>query len=238
MYSLIHFIGRPSGTFDRYIENREKIKLFVQAFLFLFLARIILGMIVYVEKILEFPGVSYILKSHKSFNPAFDHLSLALLLIIIAPVFEELSFRGFFSENKLVIRVSVGAFIVMAMNIVYEASPFRNLFNTTTLIAISFALFIAIVNLLSFYADSIHKFISDRWTMLMYLSMLLFSVLHLQNFNLGDLSGVQLAFVPLALLPYLSLAVALSFVRVRCGLGWAIVFHAVNNAIVVLISLV
>lgn len=70
---------------------------------------------------------------------------------------------------------------------------------------------------------------SSLFTIVFYLMNVLFVGLHIGNYDLSGLQLVQLLFLPAILVPQITLTIALSYVRLKNGLLWAIGLHVLNN---------
>lgn len=235
MKSILWFILKPYPVEESFSVKRKMIFV-LNAFLFLLLARFVLSLVMYAESVYSIKGVREILQSHESFKEALDSVSLIVTIVLFGPIIEEIAFRGLFTTNRRLILVSLSTLVVLLLNILYQETYIYDNNHNYIRIFISALLLTSIFLLLTRSRKNIAIFISQNMVFTIFTSIILFSILHLLNYDLPQLSIYQIAMIPFALIPYVSLAISLSYVRINCGLGWAIAFHITNNSIVLFLS--
>lgn len=159
-----------------------------------------------------------------------------VLAVAVAPVLEECVFRLGLRPTRLNVSVGAAALAVGALQIGVGLLPDGSLpadvasMPSTSRLAVQVALGAALATLLwkVLPADRIAQAAHSRFGWLLYGSAALFALMH--AFNFGDLGWAVLA-APLLTLPQFALGLTLGYVRVRFGFAWAVLAHAMNNAV-------
>ncbi|BDI59553.1 lysostaphin resistance A-like protein [Qipengyuania nanhaisediminis] len=147
-------------------------------------------------------------------------LPIVLGVIIAAPVFEEIVFRGWLSGKPgpvlalIAIIAGAGAFAAIG--------PALPLVRGLVLV---FALVVAVAALVALRRKPAMNWFERGFPVLFWLSALAFALVHLANFSEGSLAML----LPLVI-PQFVLGTLLGYVRVHIGLWAAIVLHAMHNA--------
>lgn len=157
-----------------------------------------------------------------------------LWIILIGPAYEEVTFRGGlnFERNSFVFSLFMVLFMVMGGTIFpikFDIQYIVNLiFRVVPLMILYFTLGKKItqkhVNLLK----------ERHYNLVVYLVAITFSVLHLPNYFPFQLS--ELSFYIMILIVFFYISMTLSYIRIKHGLVYAIVFHASWNLFQMLIS--
>ncbi len=166
----------------------------------------------------------------------------AMLIPVFAGVIEELIFRLPFTRfNKLYIDVFLALFISYVITRFFSKSLYFQLSSASAHLVFYTILPIALATGVYFSLRRSHvhsNFLQSDWQrnyrFLFYASAVVFSVLHLPNYNW---LGQHLPLIPLVLLPYLVYAFVLSYIRTRNGLVYAIGLHFTIDLFVVLVHL-
>lgn len=141
------------------------------------------------------------------------------IVILLAPILEELAFRLGLKINRKNLSISIALQIIIyltVLDIINLPLHYRLL-----LMIFSFSFIYLILN-----KSILHFFIKNNNTFI-YLSILCFGLLHALNFNYGEIQ--HLLFIPFLISIHLFLGVYLSYVRLKFGFALALIFHVLHN---------
>lgn len=163
----------------------------------------------------------------KDFHDPLDWRSNVFLMIVLAPVSEEFICRGY-------LKSVVGSFVFYASVLLLLLIFFINQqvsFHYRITIAVIFV-FLLITFILICYPKVKKEYIFKTLLIRYYpyhiwVSTILFSLMHLFNYNYHSVAAILLS--PLLTLPQLFGGITLAYVRVRYGLAYSILLHAMNN---------
>ncbi|MFA8436523.1 MAG: type II CAAX prenyl endopeptidase Rce1 family protein [Marinifilaceae bacterium] len=159
---------------------------------------------------------------------------LIIKAVIMAPILEELTFRGFLNLKPRWILFSI--LLYPGLLIYHWGKTF--LTPHWLLLPLILATIIGITLLLSkpnVHWVKIRRFGRKNFRLLVYFSILSFGFVHVTNFT--PMNGQTLLFTPLLVLPQLLLALFLSFIRIHFGLVYSILFHFSWNFLITLPAL-
>ncbi len=140
--------------------------------------------------------------------------NVLFLVMIIAPVSEELLFRAILRPSKI-------NFSLFCFSILFFLFQFLEIsFYLSVIVSISSAVIIYLVGI------NINSFIHNNFINIIYISVVIFASLHIFSFKL---TYSLLVALPLLMLPKIYLAFALSFSRVKYGLFSCIFLHSIIN---------
>jgi len=179
--------------------------------------------------------ISDIIQAEKMIPTPDTVTHFVLIVVIVGPITEEVSFRGFLTQDRRLLILSIAFFAVSVLNMVYQVMPYE--FPTKYNFMINagrLSLAAIIYFILTPYATAILAYVSRNIKWLLPTSMVFFAFIHFFNYDLSVLRPVHLFFSPFIFLLYYSLAVAFTYIRIRSGLIWSIVFHMSYNAIATL----
>lgn len=145
--------------------------------------------------------------------------TLIALVVIVAPVMEELIFRSWLSGRP--------AQVLAWLSIAFTFGIMVLIASETALVPIVLVgagLVGAVLSLVLFWRKPPMRWFAKAFPVFFWLSVLSFALVHLANFEEGG--AVLLALV----LPQFVLGTMLGYVRTRVGLWAAIVLHAAHNA--------
>lgn len=154
---------------------------------------------------------------------------LALLVVYYA-FLEEVAFRIF-------LRYSLETFSAGVAGIVYYIFAFKGFYAYSYLeneiILVMIAVFAGGITWLFLHHHEtlqrrIHIFIRKNMRILIWISTIIFGMLHFGYYNTDNIL-LLLILTPFLQLPRLLLGFLFVFVRMRFGFHWAVVFHTVNN---------
>lgn len=147
-------------------------------------------------------------------------LSIVLLVILVAPVMEELVFRSWLGgkPGPIIALLSFGGGVAVFGSLGTDGSLVGALFLITGIAG-------AIAALVIFRNRPAMGWFARAFPAFFWLSTLAFALIHLANFD----EGALVMLLPLVL-PQFVLGGLLGYVRVRIGLWAAILLHAAHNA--------
>lgn len=153
--------------------------------------------------------------------------NILLLVSILAPILEEVLFRLFLSKDKKVWSL----WIVLLPFLTWYFFRFESILAwlISGIIIIS-----TLILLIRQKEDIFIKRYNKIYPYLIYISALIFGLIHLGNYQGLSLSGASLVFV----LPQISVGFVLVFIRVRLGFWFAVLFHFVWNTAISLILII
>ena len=152
---------------------------------------------------------------------------ILILVSILAPLLEEIFFRLPLSTNKEV--WSIWLIILPILTYYFFRFEIILAWIIISIIIISSFIFLVIPK-----QETFLKRYNLIYPYLIYLSALIFGLIHLGNYQGLELSGMSLAFV----LPQISVGFVLVFIRVRLGFWISVFFHFVWNTAISLFLII
>jgi hypothetical protein len=154
-------------------------------------------------------------------NAIFSRTPLEIFFfgVVLIPLVEELTFRAFFDFRRISISLSVAGLIYILTKVMF-----------TVEIGVGSAVVGFTISILAL-SESAVEFMRRNYRLLFYLSALLFVSLHVFNYNLTAFKAFDYFAMPVLLGPQIIGSMSYSFLRVRNGLVWSYVVHAVENMI-------
>lgn len=153
----------------------------------------------------------------------------ALWMIVLGPIYEEVAFRlGLsFKKRHLIVSILLILFFVTGGSLIYSGSVMQYLLNPGIRLFILLILFF----ICNKYITQNHiDLLKDRHSgFIVYMLALIFAVLHLSNYFPFEWRDSLFYLVIIAII--FIRAMALSYVRIKYGLVYAMLFHMVNNFI-------
>lgn len=151
-------------------------------------------------------------------------LPLILAVVIGAPVFEELAFRGWLSgkPGHVIALLLIGAGAA-GFGVIHASAPLIGMLIMAAALIGAAAALVTLRNRgpMAWYARQFPGFF--------WFATLSFALVHLANFDADEAGGSLAILLPLVL-PQFILGSMLGYVRVRIGLWAAILLHAAHNA--------
>ncbi len=207
MIDFIEFLKHPTLGHVRKPDWIEMLKLFL---MYLFIAVPLGGIVLFVSKTFNIEHADYLTFSVKTI----------LIAVFIAPVYEEILFRG-------LLRLSgVTALLFVVTGLCLLTVSFIN-GKTMSVIVLTIILLGFAVLFFKVGLSRLQMLADKNFRSLYYISSALFGLLHVFNFS-GDVIMIAV-FSVILILPQLVLGLILGFVRTRYGLKSSIVFHMIVN---------
>ena len=144
-----------------------------------------------------------------------------LLGILAIPPIEEVTFR-------LWLRVSRSALFAVAFLVFFVGILLLPVSQAGAVLLIALSVSILVATLMGYDGD-IERVMARHFGFFFYGSTVLFALAHITNFI--PLNAQTLLFAPVLVLPQFLVGTMLGYVRVRYGIGYAILFHVVVNAV-------
>ncbi|NQX93962.1 MAG: CPBP family intramembrane metalloprotease, partial [Erythrobacter sp.] len=157
-------------------------------------------------------------------------LATAALIVIVAPIIEELVFRSWLAGHPAVLAVvplCVGGFWLAARSPDLFDDPI--MVSSLRLLGLSLALVAAPTSAFLLLRKPVPDLFIRRFAIFFWISSLAFSLYHIQNYT--DASWSMLVIILPLVLPQFVLGTMLGYLRVHYGLIPAIALHAAHNAI-------
>jgi hypothetical protein len=82
--------------------------------------------------------------------------------------------------------------------------------------------------------DPVESFIQKNFTVLVYISIMLFSLIHLFNYQVKTINLIVIINLFLILIPYPFSGYILTKLRIRNGLLWSILLHIMTNSLILI----
>ena len=241
---ILTFLKNPTfeKSFDS--ETHTKIvvlfKVLILSYIGVIISRIpiaILQLSKFIEPIemKSFQVLDTINKNQHDYKPYF-----LLLVIVILPIFEEISFRlalTKFNNNFLQLSIST-LFGNIAASLLYSFLWWPTTSLSFFLITIFYILaissfFYILLNLSPKWLKSLKIYWERKPNIIFYTSAILFAILHIMNL---DLKTSDLIYLPLILLPFLVLGISFGYLRIRLGFIYSIALHVIINGIAIIIT--
>lgn len=160
-----------------------------------------------------------------------------VLLLVWAPIVEEIAFRAFLNFKPLYVGASVGTMAFFTSKLFFPLLLHQSSFVYNAFYAAVF-LFVGMVLATVFEKTTtrfIEKFLRPHFSILVYASIIGFGFVHITNFDLTE--SKQLLWTPIATLPQLLSGVFLCYIRVNHGLFYSIALHFMGNLLAVVAGL-
>jgi membrane protease YdiL (CAAX protease family) len=171
------------------------------------------------------PIIITALSGHHGFK-GLSNEKLILLAVFVAPIVEELAFRGFMNFKKLLISLSASFFTISFLRMI-----FRSYFEWWGLLAVAIVVFF--LSFLLLKREKVYSYIITKRVVLFYSMSILFALAHLNNFTASTFSGINFILIPCLVFPQFIGSVSLAYIRLKNGLAWSMAVHAFVNLIIV-----
>lgn len=225
--SFIHPVHRSNASFaDKKIAFKEAIFFILKGwgiFVLLLLADSLQKKLTNVSLFSDFLKTSRLFEETKG-------LRFFFFVSFIGPFIEECAFRSFVDRTRLMIALSIG-FLFLSFLRVSDIVTIQYKWSVELTLSLVVGLgSFAILEKIKF------AFSDNHFRVTFYLMNALFVAMHIGNYDLSTFSVLTFIFLPAVLFPQLILTMALSYVRLKNGLAWAIGLHMLNNLIPALFS--
>lgn len=231
MNELFQFLRIPIPQPTPSYSFRQKIIVFFSSYLFSFIFIVVSGFfILLIEFILKHqfqilsPRVSDETLNREFFK-RFGFKYTFLIIVLLGPLYEELSFRLYLRIRKYFIATSLALIVYGMSGPVWSSIEIT--WNFFCRICLSFGVFWILIYFLP--GDLIEKLKSKYFKYVFYGSALLFGLIHISNF--APLNHRLLFLYPIFVLPQIGMGLALGYVRLKLkdGLIWAVLLHSFIN---------
>lgn len=154
-----------------------------------------------------------------------NFLEKLFLIVLLAPVYEEILFRSLLKIKK----INAILFVIVISGIIFYDSTKSN---TAYIVFFSIILIMLLSALLVLKKDRIKSFVEKHFAYLFYSSASLFGLLHATNFSGDPWKLIAFSFVLGG--PQIVLGIILGYIRMNYGLFYSILFHTVVNSMALL----
>lgn len=216
---------------DKILHSDKRIVTIFKCLLFYYLcatiAMLVIGLVdILITSIFGIPTIS---KTHWHSNDILSNLGLikgVLLLTLLGPLFEELSFRLYLSFEKLSISVSLPAIVFSLSGPVFIVDNV-----TVYFVRLAICVFVGLTIYKYFDSLDIKNFISNHYKAIYVFSAVLFAVVHIGNFYSFQ---YEIWFLyPLYVAPQFFMGLILGWLRIKHGFWWAVLLHVIANGIAI-----
>jgi uncharacterized protein len=154
-----------------------------------------------------------------------------ILMIVIIPIVEEFTFRGWLTKEKKLILISI-PFIIFSGSQLFLNLVISHIGNLKYLITSALMIGTFLISLKRI--DPVESFIQKNFTVLVYISIMLFSLIHLFNYQVKTINLIVIINLFLILIPYPFSGYILTKLRIRNGLLWSILLHIMTNSLILI----
>jgi hypothetical protein len=224
--SLYQFVRKPNYTINK---QRYSFKEKTTTVLLLAIIGILFSSILVVPHNSGLIDASFDENVIRAISNRYGPLFLYIIVVIASPVIEEWIFRYHlkFITGSAVFYLSVVSILTTTILVNVTDRQHVSLFLYLVLCLMVAVLVFIIPKLKTVY--KYRKFFIRYYPYHIWLSAFLFSFIHIFNYNIH--SNISIILSPLLVLPQLIGGVILSFVRLKFGIGYSILMHVLNNAI-------
>lgn len=150
-------------------------------------------------------------------------LQLALMVVVIAPLAEEILFRGWLSGRP----AHLAAFLALVLGVMSAAVALVNRGGAHYLATVAITLVLVVAALVFLRKRPVPGWFRAIFPLMFWLSTLAFASIHLLNYEQGSLAIL----VPLVL-PQFVLGTILAYLRVNYGLWSCVLLHMLHNGLI------
>lgn len=147
--------------------------------------------------------------------------TIMILGVVLIPPLEEITFR-------LWLRVNRSTLFAVAFLILFIGLILLPMSQLGAVLLMALSVVILVLTLMG-YEEDIERLVARRFGLFFYGSTVLFALMHITNFT--PLNAQTLLLAPLLVMPQFIVGTMLGYTRVRYGIGYAILFHVLVNAV-------
>lgn len=222
----IQFILNPKDRIEKNLTFKKKIKNIVVLYIFNFVISLIIAILVRIV----FDVESLIVDKVKN---EWNLTKLILVGVLLVPICEELIFRLPLIFKPSYIAISSFIFSFILISAFCFQIVFFNLEDKVFLrLILSSMISLVIYSITIKYFNKINNFWKNNFRFIYYLSIGLFGVFHLGNY---ELTFFNLLLFPLIILPQLISGSLLGYVRIAYGFSYSCLFHMMFNVVPLMI---
>lgn len=218
---IIVFAKAPNEEQD-HLSFIGKISKVLPAYLLCFLAVIITAILLLIVSTIIGEDIGKQRESLKTFKSAFENF---FLIVFLAPLIEELTYRLFLRRNIINISISLFFLIYYTISILNDTS-FYNLEPSVLLPKMGMAA-VPVLILLYFFNSFFIWLKRINYKYIFWFSCMCFALMHLINFQ--PLSFYEKIFFPILVIPQFAYGFIFGFMRVKYGFFWGFLIHVLIN---------
>lgn len=223
---FISFLKSPIVTRDADYSNTQKIAASIVLLFLKFAFSIAIASLI---------GLFYEPKNitDQSLSERFTPLAYLVLAGIILPFYEETLFRLSLSYKRVYLALSVSCLgYYLCTKLIYGIR--LTTFDESLWIRLGASILLGVVYFLLLlqkrYSDYFQKIWATKFTVIYYLSAVLFAALHIFNF---EMTLTNLLLIPILTLPQLFSGLVMGYMRVRFGFIYPLLLHMITNTVFV-----
>ncbi len=237
---LSRFFVHPSSAYEQeganILNKRDKLRQYIVDSLWIYFGCILFGIVIslvasplgeIIATLSEIPNPAEQLSEYN--KSIASSLQISIFAIFVAPVLEELTFRYGLNLSKLGLVFS-SLFSLTYLSIV----PIHNVIDPWSKVGVISLFLVLFTGILAVIRTSPELPKKYKGSIVVIFSIL-FGVSHLFNIQHFHWQGVLVYL--LTVLPIFYLGYGLAFIRIRYGLGYAVLLHTFNNGISILLLL-
>lgn len=228
--SFFHFIRSPD-----YLSSPKKP--ISKKFLILFKFYLLSILLLWIARGIDFIFISlklydpynYSIVKYQSSIDSSSYSFLILIVLIITPIFEEITFRLFLKKFNLVyfsisVSLLIGSFVYLVFknSLWYPHVSYAYVFMPFVYLIAFFIPVLFVVYSIMKRTDKIETNWNSNFPILFYVLTILFSIYHLPTLNLNV---SHYLFLPITLMPFIIYAIILGFIRIRLGIVYSVILH-------------
>jgi membrane protease YdiL (CAAX protease family) len=154
-----------------------------------------------------------------------------ILIILVIPIVEEFAFRGWLVVDEKVLMISLVAAIFLFSQIFLNVAIPE--MGKKLYLYVAIICFISAIILVK-KINATKKFIAKNLTLLTYISIGLFSLMHATNYEIPKMTWKVPLSLLFVLISYPFAAYLLTRLRMKMGLLWSISLHIITNSLILI----
>ncbi len=167
----------------------------------------------------------------------FPYFTVFLLVVVWAPISEEIAFRLWLRFSPAKWGLGLGFFLLFTFSLIpqipedfFTFNSWNGFLNSIGLISLTFVFVFSILKIKK-VGFLVQRFFERNFRFFFYTIALFFAIIHIENYDV-DLKTIWY-FAPMLIFPQIFLSFAISFIRMKYGFLWAIFTHAINNFVAI-----
>lgn len=226
------FVKSQEVSEETFTSIRTRVIFISKAFLLLLVFKVVIAMINvflvkigWIDKILTGENLRIWLSQTSQFN-------FFLEVIILAPVLEEIAFRGILQRSGSIIKLALSMIFYLSVCKIFRLDFYSISIQTAPVIGIASLILLIPQSYMISVTKKLNKPLVHRC--MLWISALLFAFWHYYN---HDFSEARIQTIAMTLLPHVLSGLIFSWTSLRFGLQWSLSLHIINNLVPVLMTL-
>lgn len=171
--------------------------------------------------------------SQISLGNSYSEFEIVLLIVIVLPVIEEVSFRGWLTTDKNIFLACIFFFSVYCSDIIIDdviGVPILYYYR----LAISFLIGLLIIIRIKVSIEKVNLWVTANLRYLALASISLFSLVHFLNYTFKVDTWTDIIGFTFVISIYPIMAIILTRIRINNGIVWSAGLHCLNNSMILL----